>query len=1202
MREKLLLHGWSFLKTELGTEVSEVAGKGSGFEKVSLPHDWLIYNTNNLYENSIGWYKRVLTQEELIRDYSYAPGECVYLRFDGVYMDSTLYVNGQEVYQWKYGYSAFHVEIGKYLKEEENELLLKVVHQSPNSRWYSGAGIYRDVYLRVAPAKEHLAYDGTYVHTQHEEGENFNVVLKTEVCSKEKPACKIRYTLMDPYGDEVFGVYVEPWREVACGVYVGKTMMWVESPVRWDVTDPKLYDLLVELVDKQGETIEDERIKIGFRTMEFHPQKGFLLNERVRKIHGVCEHHDFGALGSVFYEDALRRKIRILKEMGVNAIRSSHNMPAKRFMEVADEEGMLVVSEAFDMWELSKTEYDYARFFKEWYAKDVESWIRRDRNHACLLMWSIGNEIYDTHAGERGQELTRLLTEQVRIHDKLVNAPVTIGSNYMPWENAQKCADILKLAGYNYGEKCYDEHHDKYPDWAIYGSETASVVQSRGVYHFPYEQGILSDEDEQCSALGNSTTSWGAKSIEKCIADERDREFVFGQFIWTGFDYIGEPTPYHTKNSYFGQIDTAGFPKDSYYIYQSRWGNSKKPMIHIFPYWDFNEGQLVDVRICSNTPKVELLVNGKSVGTKELNHKQGTDFTAHFRVPYEPGEICAIGYDKEGKELVRQSRHSFKDAVALKAQADKAVLMTGTRQLSFVEITAVDEDGYPVENAMNYVKAETSGPIRLLGMDNGDSTDYEPYKCNVRKLFNGKLLVIVGVGDCETTDQPEDASQREAAGTTAEAAAKKATLTLFGKGLTPIRVEYEILPYEAGAEIDLPELTGGYCYAEPQFIYKQLPEPQPVRKIELSCKQGQLLCPKVPELIVEAKVYPADATDREVIFKAVNDAGIEIDYVTIEQLEELLDSTATANAETANSAQARIRIKALGDGNFSIRAMSKSGTDKVKIISQLEFRAEGLGQAHLNPYGFVTGGLYTQAYGEITNGNEKGFATARGGESGVRFDNLDFGEMGSDVITMPIFALSGAPYAFEIWEGEPGGDEENLLLEGVYQKPSVWNVYQEEAYTLRRRVRGITSLSFVFRDKVHMKGFSFQKYEKAYEKLPAAFCDRIYGDTFDVKGDLVYNIGNNVTLVFEDMDFGPEGTGKLAITGRSNLPVNTIHIHFTDETGNDRLQVVEYRRSLEFAEQVFDLKEIKGKCKVEFVFLPGSEFDFASLRFLRKDS
>lgn len=294
------------------------------------------------------------------------------------------------------------------------------------------------------------------------------------------------------------------------------------------------------------------------------------------RLNGACDHHDLGALGAAFHKEAMRRKFELMRSMGVNAVRTSHNMPAVELMELADEMGFLIVSEAFDMWEMAKNPYDYARFFKEWMEKDVRSWIRRDRNHPSVIMWSIGNEIPDTHADAHGQEITRRLVTAVRKWDYRNVAPITIGSNYMPWENARKCADIVKLAGYNYAEKYYEEHHQKYPDWVIYGSETSSVVQSRGIYHFPLERATLIEADEQCSALGNSTTSWAAKNTEYCIIMDRDTPYSCGQFIWTAIDYIGEPTPYQTKNSYFGQMDTAGFPKDSYYVFRSEWTDGKK--------------------------------------------------------------------------------------------------------------------------------------------------------------------------------------------------------------------------------------------------------------------------------------------------------------------------------------------------------------------------------------------------------------------------------------------------------------------------------------------------------------------------------------------------------------------------------------------------------------------------------------------------
>ena len=285
---------------------------------------------------------------------------------------------------------------------------------------------------------------------------------------------------------------------------------------------------------KKGKLLEEEHVNFGCRTIETDPQQGFLLNHKKRKLKGVCLHHNLGALGSAVKKDAIKRQLTLMKEMGADAIRTAHNMPAVELMELADEMGFLIVSEAFDCWERPKNPYDYARFFTDWWKRDIASWVRRDRNHPSLIFWSIGNEIYDMHADERGQTFTRLLMEEVYRHDFKRNGRVTFGSNFMPWEKAQKCADIVKIAGYNYSEKYYEEHHREHPDWVIYGSETASTVQSRGVYHFPLKQSVLADVDEQCSALGNSTTSWGQK-VRRLVSLQSGSIHI----LWDNFCGVG---------------------------------------------------------------------------------------------------------------------------------------------------------------------------------------------------------------------------------------------------------------------------------------------------------------------------------------------------------------------------------------------------------------------------------------------------------------------------------------------------------------------------------------------------------------------------------------------------------------------------------------------------------------------------------------
>ena len=1157
MRKILFNNNWTFLKTPLGTELPDIEGREADFHAVELPHDWLIYDTKNLYEDSCGWYRKELDAD--LKRY-----ESVILRFDGVYMDSILYVNGQKVGDWKYGYSAFDMDITEYLNGGGDVLLLQVRHQAPNSRWYTGAGIYRNVWLQTGE-DAYLVNDGTYVHTQKccEDGQkqNFLMEIETEVAGSEAIKAYVRYllykegTLIQELGraavagcDEV----VQSGTEIRVK---GKARISciIDNPMLWDIKEPNCYDLQVELfLEEDKEPVDTDCITVGFRTMEFEPATGFYLNGKRLKVHGVCEHHDFGCLGAVYNNVAMTRKFEMLRGMGVNALRTSHNMPAAELMELANRMGFLIMDEAFDMWERCKNPYDYGRFFIDWAKKDVTSWIRRDRNHPCLLLWSIGNEIYDTHVDEHGQDIARYLIDYVREHDSKKNALITIGSNYMPWKNAQKCADIVKLAGYNYGEKYYAEHHEKYPDWVIYGSETASVVQSRGIYHFPLAQSILSDEDLQCSALGNSSTSWGAKNIEKCITDDRDADFAFGQFLWTGFDYIGEPTPYHTKNSYFGQIDTAGFPKDSYYIFGAEWIKpQEKTILHIFPYWDFNPGQMIDVRVASNAPCVELFVNGVSYGKQWIDHAKDLHLLGDWKVAYEPGIITAVAYDSAGEELARKSRTSFKDSKKIVLHADKEILHADNKDVAFVTIETVDEDGNSVENAVDYVEVTVSGAGRLLGLDNGDSVDYEQYKCNVRKLFSGKLLAVVG-----TTHEEG-----------------KIEVTVRGRDLEPATLILQA--HDVGAK--------KLSYLDACRMSEKTPEDfeVPVRKIEMNVTESDS-----GEWLIKAEILPKNATDKDVIFKVVNDAGIDINFAKAEEI------SAEGNVHIA-------KVTAFGDGDFRVRCMSKSGTDHVTVISQIECHASGIGQAFLNPYELVSAGLYTETIGEVTNGNEKGIATSRDGRSGAVYTDIDFGEYGSDEITLPVFALSNELYPIEMWLGNPQ-DGGRLLSVLEYQKPSKWNVYQEETYQLPERIKGVQTIAFLLNhQKIHLKGFQFTYFEKAFGKLFAGECNKVYGDEFTQNDDYVTGIGNNVTLEFENMDFGESGASGITICGYTPLETNTIHIHFTDESGETVNRIVEFKGNNEkgFFEQTFSFEKLTGKGKVEFIFLPGSKFDFASFEF-----
>ncbi len=1131
---------WEFAEVSLDTPYTDIPG--DVWKDILIPHDFLITDARALYRNATGYYQRILSAEETVLE----PGERLYISFDGVYMDSRVLMNGEEIAQWKYGYSPFIVDITDHIiPDEDNLLVVCIRHQSPNSRWYSGAGIFRDVTL-IRKSATSIPVNGVYFHAQETAPDIWEMVVQTEIWGPDsEEEAEVEYSLKDPDGKEVrlepvFRAELtreEPFiqgRTSGMGrkkaeLRVLEQRFKVKNVRRWDPDDPALYTLTASLF-VGGERVDSEISRVGFRTFVMDPEKGLILNGRSFKLNGVCEHHDLGAFGAAFHRTAFKRKIIKLKAMGVNAIRFAHNMAALAALELCDEMGILVISEGFDMWERPKTEYDYARFFKKWHARDVESWIRRDRNHPCIIMWSVGNEIYDTHADKRGVTITADLKSLVEKYDPMKNARVTVASNYMPWEGARKCADVYKIAGYNYGERYYEEQHKEHPDWVIYGSETASLVMSRGVYHFPLAQGTLAEEDGQCSSLGNSSTSWGGRCFEEVAGFDRDLSYSMGQFLWSGFDYIGEPTPYHSKNSYFGQIDTAGFGKDAFFFWQSVWTDpGKAPMVHIIPcYWDFNDGQMIDVRVVSNLDRVEFFVNGKSLGEKRLTHKPGSgyDFFADYRVPYEKGEVTAVAYDADGKEAAKETLRSFGDTVSFTAVKENDI---GEQDYLFFDISAVDENGNPVGNASDRVHVEVMGPGKLVGLDNGDSTDYDDYNTDSKRLFNGKLLAIVKTADGADTE----------------------------------KIALKI------------------SRSTPQIS---------VRKLEISAPDGRRFSADKKTLTASVHILPKNATDVQVSFSAVNDCGV------VSQLVKTGDVTRNEKGDQ------QILMTAMGDGNFRLRAVSKSGTTAPRIISELEFAIEGVGTAYIDPYSFVSGSLFTRSIGDVGNGNEKGIASARDKRTIIIWDDLDFGRDLAESITLPLFTLTDEPYPVKIWKGVPGEEGAKLLCDGVYQKPTIWNTYQEETFGLAEPLTGIQTVSLEVDRKFHIKGFVFERTARAFAFLAAAQADAIYGDLFRKEEDAVYDIGNNVSIVYEDLDFGEKGAGTVSITAKGKQ-ANSVHVVFDDGNGNVIRQIVEFPAEKDFTEHEFRLDAapegvIKGAQKVSLVFLPGTAIDLKGMRFI----
>lgn len=1132
---------WEFCKFPLETTLEQVLKTSCTFTPVEIPHDWLIWDASNLYEDSMGWYKKSFF-------YEMVPGESVSLFFEGIYMDATLYLNNHKVDEWKNGYASFEAHLTPYLQPGINHLFVSVNHQSPNSRWYTGAGIYRDVWMNFFPSS-YICTNGIYIHTSWL-NDTWLLEVDTELVTKKKLV--LRQCVFEKHSGKLIKAtdydYIPNPGCFPTSDSIHQ-VIYLEDILPWDIESPHLYVLETSLFCDHT-CIDQVLTTFGFRTIAFDPQNGFLLNNRQVKLKGVCEHHDLGCLGSAYHRAAMSRKFKLLKEMGVNAIRTAHNMPAPDVLDLADEFGILINLESYDTWELPKTTYDYSRFFKDHYQKDIASWVKRDRNHPSLIMWCIGNEIYDIHASQDGTKITTALMNEVKKYDPLGNAAITMGSNYLPWENARKSGDILKLVGYNYGEKYYHAHHTHYNDWIIYGSETGSVVQSRGVYHFPFNKSVLTDADYQCSALGNSTTSWGAKSPEACIIFERDCSFSCGQFIWSGFDYIGEPTPYHTKNAYFGQLDTAGFPKDSYFIYQAEWTSYKTaPMIHIFPYWDFNIGQLIDVRICSNAPLIELRKDDIHIGFFEIDHQKGNTLVAHFQIPYTKGTLQAFAYDENKQLIATSTSPSFEDAAQVHLAVDKTQLLSGGRDLAFLEITMKDQYGHTVENANNRVTVSVSGVGRLIGLDNGDSTDYESYKGTSKRLFNGKLLAIIG-----STYEPGEIYIQ-----VTSPQLHNAYMRLESIRHTSVATEVSHL-----AE-NIPSVV----------LYGNESTDIPIRKIELASKQPTKLTPECTQALIEASLLPENCsyTYDDLEWSVVDDAGIVSHIATL---------TAQHNQAT---------VTAIGDGTFHVRCMTKNGKPHISLISQLDFHVSGLGEAYLNPYDFISGGLYTYSMGTVSNGNEHGIATSRDGETQVGYHLLDFGKYGSDEITIPIFALSSEPYSIEIWEGMPTEASHTKLGDFIYHKNSIWNTYQSITYKLSKPLVGLTSLCFVTQNKMHIKGFSFTKPTVLSRTIYASIHDSIYGDQFEVAGDWVKSIGNNVTLTFKNLDFTPEGATHLMLCGQSTLQKNTIHL-VSDDGVHEKKQLLEltYQKGVSTWEYTID--KLTDQQTISFIFLPGSQFDF----------
>ena len=759
---RLFDEGWLFL---LGDE-PEMAQPGyddSRWRRLSLPHDWAIegdFSATNpsgagggALPGGVGWYRKHFRLPATEGERRY------YLAFDGVYMNSTVYVNGHEVGSRPYGYSSFEYDLTPYVRPDSDNVVAVRVDNSdqPNSRWYSGCGIYRHVWL-TATNPLHIARWGVHVVTDVGGTVDVELAVSGDADGQHRPV--FRHTLLAPDGYTVAVTLAKSLRQT----------LRVSHPLRWSVDSPHLYTLKSEvLVD--GEVVDAVTTRTGFREFRFDAATGFWLNGRNLKINGVCLHHDLGCLGAAVNEDAIRRQLVKLKAMGCNAIRCSHNPPAPELLDLCDEMGFIVMDESFDMWRRRKTRNDYARFFDEWHERDLSDLLLRDRNHPSVLMWSIGNEVLEQWSGvgadeltleqanlllnaghddstlAHGEELTpnSLLTLHlagiVRKYDR--TRPVTAGCNEPSPDNHLFKSGALDLIGFNYHREWIKDVPRNFPGKPFLLTESVSALQTRGYYRMPSDSLFIAperwdkpytDPSMMCSSYDNQRVPWGS-THEETWDIVKHTPYCAGQFIWTGFDYLGEPTPYGfpARSSYFGIIDLAGFPKDIYYMYQSEW--TDRPVLHLFPHWNWTEGQTVDLWCYYNdADEVELFVNGKSRGVR--SKKDSHQYHVAWRVAYEPGEVKVVAR-KGGQEVRSSSIRTAGAPARIRLEVDYEGETT-----AFVNAYVTDEAGNLCPWAEDDLRFSVSGGT-VIGVDNGSPTSMERFKADHRKAFFGKALVVI---------------------------------------------------------------------------------------------------------------------------------------------------------------------------------------------------------------------------------------------------------------------------------------------------------------------------------------------------------------------------------------------------------------------------------------------------------------------------
>ncbi len=738
---------------------------------LNLPHDWAIegpfdvkYNARagGLPFHGTGWYRKHFKMD------ADAKGKVIRIEFEGAMYDAHVWVNGQFIGNRPFGYIGFEFDISNYLKYDgsDNVIAVRLQPEDLSSRWYPGAGLYRSVWLKI-DNPVHVAQWGTYITTPTVTKALAVVQNETVVVNKgnNDAKVKVKQEYFSPEGKLVASAD-ETISIPANASNTSALFCNIENPQRWDTETPNLYDV-VTTVTQNGTVVDTYKSRIGLRSISY-TKDGFFLNDKQVRFNGVCLHHDNGALGSAVYRRAEERKLQIMKSMGVNAIRTSHNPPSRELLELCDELGLMVQDEAFDVWKMQKVPNGYNTFFDEWGERDLKDMIKRDRNHPSIVMWSIGNEIIEQKDAENGWKVAKRLNEYCKETDP--TRPTSAGFNHYSGPYDNNMAQQVDIAGVNYKPTRYSDIRNKYPELPIVGTETSSCTSSRGVYHLPIEK-YKTHESKHVTSYDLIGPVWAyPPDIEFHFQEQNPH--VMGEFVWTGFDYLGEPTPYGGRDnstngywnddwpshsSYFGAVDLCGFPKDRFYLYQSQW--TTEPMIHLLPHWNWKgmEGKNIPVYCYTNCDSAELFVNGKSMGKREkgkdlteikvdfLRYEPKT-FKSKYRlswnVPYEAGNIKVVGY-KDGKPVKEKQIFTAGKPAKVSLSVDRSVINSDGEDLAYVTVRIEDKAGNLCPAADNLVNFSVKGAGELLAVDNGNQISLESFQGSSRKAFNGMCLAIL---------------------------------------------------------------------------------------------------------------------------------------------------------------------------------------------------------------------------------------------------------------------------------------------------------------------------------------------------------------------------------------------------------------------------------------------------------------------------